>query len=108
MKFSPATLGLLCLLTVLPGCVAAIGNTGYAGLYTKGTRSLVEQRVTSATRIVELRQQHLDGLRVQQTAGNVEARAVIEAEIALEEARMVLLDCKAQLEATGKKDRDDD
>jgi len=108
MKRSLASLTLLPLLAVLPGCVAAIGNTGYAGHYTKGARPLLEQRVASASRIVELRQQHLDGLRVQQAAGKVETRTVIEAEIALEEARMVLLDCKAQLESTGKKDRDDD
>lgn len=100
---------LLTSLLTLPSCVAAIGNSGYGGVYnTKMARSLLEQRVTSAQRIVELRQQNLDDLRTRSAAGQIENRTVIEAEIALEEARMALLDCRAQLDAAGKKDKDDD
>lgn len=90
----------------LPGCVAAIGNTGYAGSWPR-SRALLEQRTASAQRIVDLRQQRLDELRTLQAAGRGDASITITAEIELEESRMVLLDCKAQLEAA-KKDGDDD
>ena len=106
-RLRACSLASLALLAVLPGCVAAIGNTGYGlGSYPKSTAPLLEERVEAARRIVELRQQHLDLLRKQQEAGRGEATAVIDAEIAVEEARLRLLQCRADLSAI--RDRKDD
>lgn len=96
------------LLAFLPGCVAAIGNTGYgAGSYPKSAMPLLQQRVESAQRIVELRQRHADDLMSRQGAGTVDATTVANAQIAVEEARLVLLQCRAELSALQDREHDE-
>jgi outer membrane protein TolC len=92
---------------VLPGCVAAIGNSGYGfRAYPPSTASILRERVDSANRIVELRQRRLDELRVQSQSGAATTSSVTEAEILLEEARLRLLECRAELRATEPKKDD--
>ena len=97
------------LLCLLPSCVAAIGNTGYgAGSYPKAALPLLQQRVDAAQRILDLRQQHADGLLAMQGSGVVDTGAVTEAQIAVEEARLVLLQCRAELSALQEREHGDD
>jgi hypothetical protein len=96
-------LGLL--FVALPGCVAAIGNTGY-GLHTypSAAAPLLQERVSAANRIVELRQRLLDTLRDLAKNSRVGDDAVIAAEIELEEAKLHLVECRIDLNAAeGKK-----
>ncbi len=100
-------LGALC--AILPGCVAAIGNTGYGStVYSKAATPLLEQRVAAAQRIVDLRQANLEVLRTLQESGKVGSSDLWQAEIAVEEARLVLLGCKADLDVASRKKKDDD
>ena len=98
-------LGLL--LLALPGCIAAIGNTGY-GLhsYPVAAAPLLQERVSAANRIVELRQRQLDTMRDQAQSGKVGADAVIAAEIELEEAKLHLVECRIDLNAAEAKKKD--
>jgi len=99
------TVVLALLFLTLPGCVAAIGNTGY-GLhaYPSTAAPLLQERVSAANRIVELRQRQLDTMRDQAQSGKVGADAVIAAEIELEEAKLHLVECRIDLSAAeGKK-----
>ncbi|MCC7397586.1 MAG: hypothetical protein IT455_11035 [Planctomycetes bacterium] len=89
----------LLLLTFLPGCVAAIGNTGYRTTTPAEALPLLQQRVDTAQRIVDLRQRSVDELLALQQAGQVTPRDLNLAQIALEESRLVLLQCKAELVA---------
>lgn len=93
------------LLPTLPGCVAAIGNSGGGWRDMPATaKPLLQEKVEAARRIVELQQRKLDELRNRHAAGAVAADAVVDAEIAVEEARLRLLDCRAELQAMeGKK-----
>ena len=85
------------------GCVAAIGNTGYQDAkYDKQDRPLLEERVAAAQRIVDLRSANLENLRTLHQAGRGDASALMQAEIAVEEAKLVLLDCKADLQAANR------
>lgn len=93
---------------VLSGCVAAIGNRGYGyHTYPPSTASILRERVGSAQKIVDLRQRRLDELRVLSQGGASPTSAVTEAEIQLEEARLRLLECRAELRATEPKKDDD-
>jgi hypothetical protein len=97
------TLSLTALCFVLPGCVAAIGNTGYQDAkYDKQDRPLLEERVAAAQRIVDLRSANLENLRTLHQAGRGDASALMQAEIELEQAKLVLLDCKAALQAANR------
>jgi hypothetical protein len=88
------------LLLCLPACVAAIGNKGATwNSLPASAKPLLQEKIEAARRIVELRQQRLDSLRSAQQAGRVDEATVAEAEIAVEEARIRLLDCRAQLQA---------
>lgn len=100
-------LRLALLFLVLPGCVAAIGNTGY-GLhsYPPASAPLLQERVATANRIVELRQRRLDDLRSLSAAGRADSAAVGEAEIQLEEAKMRLIECRIDLSAAEAKKKD--
>jgi hypothetical protein len=99
---------LLALFLVVPGCVAAIGNTGFGPhQYPPATAPLLQERVTAATRVVELRQRRLDALRQQSAAGTADTATLIEAEIQVEEARIRLLECRAELSAVETKKKGD-
>lgn len=92
-------------LLALPACVAAIGNKGYRyGTMPAASRALLEERVESARRVVELRQRRLDELRLQSEAGRVGADELAEAEIQVEEARIRLLQFRAELLAVETED----
>jgi hypothetical protein len=95
------------LLLVLPGCVAAIGNTGY-GLhaYPSAAAPLLQERVAAATRIVELRQRQLDTLRDLFQNGRTGGDAVIAVEVELEEAKLRLCECRIDLNAAEAKKND--
>jgi hypothetical protein len=100
---------ILALCLALPGCVAAIGNRGYGPVsYPPSTMPLLQERVDAARRIVELRQRQLDELRRVGEAGGVSTTTVVEAEIAVEEARLRLLECRAELSAVEARRKDDD
>jgi hypothetical protein len=97
----------LALFLFLPGCVAAIGNTGYGPHhYPPSTAPILQEQVTAANRVVELRQRRLDTLRQLNAAGTADAAALLEAEIQVEEARIRLLECRAELSAVESKKKD--
>jgi hypothetical protein len=101
------TVGLALLFLTLPGCVAAIGNTGY-GLhaYPSAAAPLLQERVSVANRIVELRQRKLDTLRALAQTGRVGDDASIAAEVELEEAKLRLVECRIDLSAAEGKKKD--
>jgi len=101
------TVGLALSLLTLPGCVAAIGNTGY-GLHAYPTAAapLLQERVAAANRIVDLLQRQLDVMRDQAQNGKVGAEAVIAAEVQLEEAKLRLIECRIDLSAAEAKKKD--
>jgi len=97
MKHVPAV---LLLLLFLPSCVVAFGNTGgFGGPWSEEAVPLLREKVDSATRIVELRQRQLEDLRSQHQGGRVDGNTLAEAEVAVEQARLLLLDCRMQLQA---------
>ncbi|MFN6147020.1 MAG: hypothetical protein ACK5AL_11730 [Planctomycetota bacterium] len=99
MKRSVVAVAFLCLLPVT-GCIAAIGNRGaQARAMTPAARAIVREKIAAADRIVALRQQNLDRLRADSQTGVVAAKDVMEAELQLEEARLRLLDLRAELAA---------
>jgi hypothetical protein len=101
------TVGLALLFLTLPGCVAAIGNTGY-GLhaYPSAAAPLLQERVSVANRIVELRQRKLDTLRALAQGGRIGDDAAIAAEVELEEAKLRLVECRIDLSAAEGKKKD--
>ena len=100
----------LLLLFSLPGCVAAIGNTGYGefGSWPKSTIPLLQERVDAARRIVELREQQLATLQSSMAAGRSEGSSVLEAQIEVEHAKLLLLQCRAELSAAEARQREED
>lgn len=99
MKRAGVVLAVLSLLT-LTSCIAAIGNRGgQAREMSPAARAIVREKIAAAERIVALRQQHLDRLRAEAQAGAAAAKDVMEAELQLEEARLRLLDLRAELAA---------
>lgn len=98
------TKSLTTLLFLLPltGCIAAIGNTGTeARAATPALRAISREKLEVAARIVTLCERQRDELRVLHDAGRGDARAVVEAEIRLEEARLRVLDLRAEAAASG-------
>lgn len=93
------TSAVVCLLLVLPSCIAAIGNTSTSASRVPGGVPVLRARVDLARRVVELRQLRLDDVRTLAAAGRADATSVVEAEIALEEARIRLLEAEAELAA---------
>lgn len=94
------SLAAVLLLLTLPGCVAAIGNKGGAFRdLPASARPLLQERVEAARRIMELRQQHVDQMKVQQQSGRIDQVTVNAAEIAVEEARIKWLEYRAELQA---------
>lgn len=95
------------LLLVLPSCVAAIGNTGLSGFTSSPAAvPLLQQKVEGARRIVALRQRRFDELETRRAAGQVELGTVLDAEIALEQAKLDLLDLQIALQGAQQKDKD--
>ncbi|MCU0866928.1 MAG: hypothetical protein MUC36_24345 [Planctomycetes bacterium] len=93
---------LLPVLFLLPlsGCIAAIGNRGtQARELNPATRTIVREKIAAAERIVALRQQQVDQLRELNRAGQGSASSLTEAEIQFEEARLRLLELRAELAA---------
>ena len=100
-EVSAVVVAFLCLLPVT-GCIAAIGNRGaQAREMTPAARAIVREKIAAAERIVALRQQNLDRLRAEAQTGVVGPKDVMEAELQLEEARLRLLDLRAELAAAG-------
>lgn len=98
---------LLLLCICLPGCVAAIGNTGYQdSRYEAIHKPLLVERVAAAQRIVELRTANLEHVRALQQEGKAAANEAWQAEIALEESKLVLLDCRAALQSAENRKKD--
>src|SRR5262245_51673486 len=94
------TIGLALLVLTLPGCVAAIGNTGYGmHSYPHAAAPLLQERVAAAHRIVELRQAQLDNLRAQMKAGRATDDVVGVVEVQVEEATLQWIECRIDLEA---------
>lgn len=101
MKKSAVVFPLLCVLP-MASCIAAIGNRGaQAREMTPAARAIVREKIAAAERIVALRQQNVDRLRAESQNGVAGANAVMEAELQLEEARLRLLDLRAELAAAG-------
>ena len=95
------------LLLSLPSCVAAIGNRGVSPFpASKASVPLLQEKIEGARRIVALRQRRVDELEARRTAGQVEVSAVIDAEIALEQAKLDLLDLRIALQGV-ESDKDD-
>lgn len=93
---------LLPLLFLLPltSCIAAIGNRGSTTPdLNPATRAICLEKIAAAERIVALRQQQVDNLRSLTQAGRGDQNQLQEAEIQLEEARLRLLDYRAELAA---------
>lgn len=98
MSRSLVTLSLL--LLTLPSCVAAIGNRGSTwNTLPASARPLMQEKVEAARRVVELCQRKCDALKAQHESGQVDMHTLTDAEIAVEEARIRLLDCRATLQA---------
>mgnify|MGYP001199960375 FL=1 len=98
---------LVLLCACLPGCVAAIGNTGYQdSRYEAIHKPLLVERVAAAQRIVELRTASLEQVRALQQEGKATASDAWQAEILLEEAKLVLLDCRAALQSAESRKKD--
>jgi hypothetical protein len=101
------TVGLALLFLTLPGCVAAIGNTGYGmHAYPTAAAPLLQERVAAANRIVELRQRQLDVMRDLAQNGKAGPDVVIAAEIWLEEAKLRVIECRIDLSAAEAKKKD--
>lgn len=95
------------LLLTLPSCVAAIGNTGLSGFSSSPAAvPMLQQKVEGARKIVALRQRRFDELETRRAAGQVELGTVLDAEIALEQAKMDLLDLQIALQGAQQKDKD--
>jgi len=95
------------LLLCLPSCVAAIGNRGVSSFTpTRASVPLLQEKIEGARRIVALRQRRVDELESRRAAGQVEVSAVIDAEIALEQAKLDLLDLRIALQGV-ESDKDD-
>ncbi|MGE0142762.1 MAG: hypothetical protein AB7I19_19090 [Planctomycetota bacterium] len=96
-----ARIALLLLLSSLPACVAAIGNrSGSNWSLSQNAVPLVSEKVEAARRVVELCERRLGEVRSLHEAGRSDTMALIDAEIAVEEARIMLLQFRAELEAT--------
>jgi hypothetical protein len=92
----------LLLLLSLTSCIAAIGNSGgEARARTPAARAIAREKVAAAEKVVALRQQQIDNLRMLNNSGRADAAALTEAEIQLEEARLRLLDLRAEVAAFG-------
>ena len=88
------------LLLSLPSCIAAIGNKGVGwDEVPTSALPLVREKVDALKRIVDLRQQNLDNQRTLHESGRGDAASVAEVEIALQEAKIRLLDARAELQA---------
>ena len=96
-------------LLLLPACVAAIGNSasGVPSL-PRSTEPLLAEKVQAAERIVTLREQKLDQLRAQAEGGRVSEDQVLDAQIALQEAKIRQLQLRAELAALRARQGDDD
>lgn len=89
------------LLWSLTSCVAAIGNKGNPGVTApKVAASILAEQVEVARRIVDLRERQVEEVRLQRDAGRAGTIPFVEAQIALEEARLRLLCYRAELEST--------
>lgn len=101
MTVAKAVVSLLLLLP-LTSCIAAIGNSGgETRARTPAARAIAREKVAAAEKVVALRQQQVDNLRLLNNSGRADAAAVTEAEIQLEEARLRLLDFRAEVAAFG-------
>jgi len=95
------------LLLSLPSCIAAIGNKGVGwDDLPASALPLVREKVDALKRIVDLRQQHLDNQRTLFEAARGDGTSVAEAEIALQEAKIRLLDARAGLQVLEERTRD--
>ena len=77
------------------------GGVGIVRVSGPAVRAIGREKLEVATRIVTLCERHRDELRLLHDAGRVDARAVMEAEIRLEEARLRVLDLRAEAAAAG-------
>ncbi|MGA0868851.1 MAG: TolC family protein [Planctomycetota bacterium] len=98
--------GLLVLVAFLPSCVAAIGNTGGGISMRAESLPFLEERISSAERIVQIRERALGQLQSEFEAGRGSVGDLAEAEIAVEEARIRLSMFRA--EAAGVRGRKKD
>jgi hypothetical protein len=97
---------ILPLLFLLPltGCIAAIGNRGtQVRELNPAERAICREKIDAAERIVALRQQQVDDLRALHESGRTDQGKLQEAAIQLEEARLRLLDLRAELAADSDK-----
>lgn len=108
MTRTPRSVLLLLLLLALPSCFAMIGNSGTFYSLPDTASPLLREKVVAAERILQLRQQKLDELRAQFQAGRMDEQSLTDAEIAVEEARIQLLQFRAELQALESRDRDED
>jgi hypothetical protein len=92
-------LAALALLAVLPSCVAAIGNSGTWGSMPKAATPFLQEKVSSAERIVSIRERALGSIRSLFESGRADADALAAAEVAVEEARIQLAQFRAELES---------
>ena len=96
-----ARITLLLALSSLPACVAAIGNrSGSNWNLPPNAAPLLAEKVEAARRVVELCERRLGEVRSLHDAGRSDAMALIDAEIAVEEARIMLLQFRAEMEAS--------
>ncbi|MBK8979095.1 MAG: hypothetical protein IPM29_24640 [Planctomycetes bacterium] len=108
---TPRKSGLLAVLSLallaLPSCVLAVGNSasGVGGFPTT-TLPLLQQKIEAAERIVALREQAVAHARELREAGRTPDD--MAAEIHLEEARIQLLQFRAELLAVQDRGRDED
>ncbi len=109
MKTTILSSSLALLLLILPSCVAAIGNsaTGVPSL-PRSTEPLLAEKVQAAERVVVLREQKLDQVRGLANAAAAPSIDVVDAEIELQEAKIRLLQLRAELQAMKQRDDDDD
>lgn len=99
----------LLFLLALPSCVLAVGNTGYGpGSFPHSTEPMLQERVDAARRVVELQERKLALLRQQREAGSGREAEVVDAEIAVEQAKLKLSECRAELTAVQTKKKDED
>ena len=93
----------------LTSCVAAIGNKGYTSFdLPKSTAPFLEEKVDVARRVVQLRKRKYERMRMQIDSGRGSPVDALEAEIEVEEARIRLLQFRAELEAVLSRKDDDD
>lgn len=96
----PARIVLLMALSFLPACVAAIGNRSHSNWnLPQSAAPLLQEKADAARRVLELCERRLSEVRSLHEAGRSDTMALIDAEIAVEEARIRLLQFRAELEA---------